>query len=82
MSDRFISIEGIARRFLAPGGGTTTVFEDLWLSMARGEFVCMIGHSGCGKTTVLNILAGLTCLRVVRSLWMGRPSKAPALTAL
>src|SRR5215469_7713050 len=59
MSERFISIEGIARRFPAPGGGTTTVFEDLWLSMARGEFVCMIGHSGCGKTTVLNILAGL-----------------------
>src|SRR5499427_2422406 len=59
MSDRFISIEGIARRFPAPGGGATTVFQDLWLSMARGEFVCMIGHSGCGKTTVLNILAGL-----------------------
>src|SRR5689334_4407555 len=59
MSDRFISIEGIARRLPAPGGRTTTVFEDLWLSMARGEFVCMIGHSGCGKTTVLNILAGL-----------------------
>src|SRR5258708_19546467 len=27
--------------------------------MPRGEFGCVIGHSGCGKTTVLNILAGL-----------------------
>src|SRR5712675_487422 len=59
MSNRFISIEGISRRFPAPGGTTTTVFEDLWLAMMRGEFVCVIGHSGCGKTTVLNILAGL-----------------------
>jgi nitrate/nitrite transport system ATP-binding protein len=58
-ADKFISIEGISKRFPAPGGGTATVFEDLWLSMARGEFVCIIGHSGCGKTTVLNILAGL-----------------------
>jgi nitrate/nitrite transport system ATP-binding protein len=59
MSEKFISIEGITKRFAAPGGGTTTVFEDLWLSMARGEFICIIGHSGCGKTTVLNLLAGL-----------------------
>jgi nitrate/nitrite transport system ATP-binding protein len=59
MPDKFISIEGIARRYPAPGGAETTVFEDLWLSMRRGEFVCVIGHSGCGKTTVLNILAGL-----------------------
>jgi nitrate/nitrite transport system ATP-binding protein len=59
MTDKFISIEGITKRFPAHGGGTTTVFEDLWLSMGRGEFSCIIGHSGCGKTTVLNILAGL-----------------------
>jgi len=59
MTEKFISIEGITKRFPAPGGGATTVFEDLWLSIARGEFVCIIGHSGCGKTTVLNILAGL-----------------------
>jgi ABC-type Fe3+/spermidine/putrescine transport system ATPase subunit len=59
MTDKFISIEGISRRFPAANGGTTAVFDDLWLSMARGEFVCAIGHSGCGKTTVLNILAGL-----------------------
>ncbi len=59
MTDKFISVEGIAKRYPAPGGGTTAVFEDLWLSMPRGEFACVIGHSGCGKTTVLNILAGL-----------------------
>jgi nitrate/nitrite transport system ATP-binding protein len=59
MSNKFISIEGITKRFPAPGGGMTTVFDNLWLSMSRGEFTCIIGHSGCGKTTVLNLLAGL-----------------------
>jgi nitrate/nitrite transport system ATP-binding protein len=58
MTDKFISIEGITKRFPSVGG-PTTVFEDLWLSVGRGEFTCVIGHSGCGKTTVLNILAGL-----------------------
>jgi nitrate/nitrite transport system ATP-binding protein len=59
MTEKFISIEGITKRFPAPGGGATTVFEHLWLALARGEFACIIGHSGCGKTTVLNVLAGL-----------------------
>src|SRR5689334_13933279 len=59
MTEKFISLEAIARRYPAPNGGTTTIFENLWLAMNRGEFTCVIGHSGCGKTTVLNILAGL-----------------------
>ena len=59
MTDKFISIEGIAKRYPGADGGEIAVFENLWLSMARGEFGCVIGHSGCGKTTVLNILAGL-----------------------
>ncbi|HEY8333848.1 MAG TPA: ABC transporter ATP-binding protein, partial [Tardiphaga sp.] len=59
MTDKFISIEGIAKRYPAADGGSTAVFENLWLSLPRGAFGCVIGHSGCGKTTVLNILAGL-----------------------
>jgi nitrate/nitrite transport system ATP-binding protein len=59
MPERYISIEGISRSFRAPGNGNTMVFQNLWFHMARGEFLAIIGHSGCGKTTILNILAGL-----------------------
>jgi nitrate/nitrite transport system ATP-binding protein len=59
MTAKFISIEGIAKRYPGPKGGETTIFENLWLGLERGTFTCVIGHSGCGKTTVLNALAGL-----------------------
>lgn len=39
--------------------GPLTVLEDVNLSVNQGEFISLIGHSGCGKSTVLNIVAGL-----------------------
>ncbi|MBV9190751.1 MAG: ABC transporter ATP-binding protein [Betaproteobacteria bacterium] len=50
----FLQVQDLAKRY-----GGTTVFERVNFTMERGEFVCIIGHSGCGKTTILNILAGL-----------------------
>ena len=50
----FLQIEGLAKRF-----GPAVIFDDVSFAVEKGEFVAIIGHSGCGKTTILNILAGL-----------------------
>lgn len=60
MTRPFIEITGLTKRYPAPKGGETlTVFENANFSIEKGEFVCIIGHSGCGKSTIMNILAGL-----------------------
>lgn len=57
---KMIQVEGLERRFPNPGDkGETQIFGDVSFTVSEGEFVCLIGHSGCGKTTLLNILAGL-----------------------
>jgi nitrate/nitrite transport system ATP-binding protein len=76
---KYISIEGIAKKYPKAGGGETAIFENLWLSMQRGEFTCIIGHSGCGKTTILNVLAGLDTASAGHVFMDGREVAGPSL---
>jgi len=55
----FLSIENLTQRFPDGNGGELTVFEDASFGVEKGEFVVILGHSGCGKSTIMNILAGL-----------------------
>lgn len=59
MSKHFVEIQYLAKRFPDAEGGELTVFENANFGIDKGEFVCIIGHSGCGKSTIMNILAGL-----------------------
>ena len=51
----FLKIEKLGKAFLP----AQPVFANVSFTISKGEFVCIIGHSGCGKTTILNVLAGL-----------------------
>ncbi len=55
-AEPFLQVQGLSKTY---PGGTEPVFDEVNFGIARGEFVCIIGHSGCGKTTILNVLAGL-----------------------
>ncbi len=80
MNKPIIKIEGLAKAFDAPNGAPSLpVFDDFWLKIDKGEFVCLIGHSGCGKTTLLNILAGLDKATEGVILANGQPVDGPSL---
>ncbi|WP_299154933.1 ABC transporter ATP-binding protein [uncultured Tateyamaria sp.] len=60
MAKSFLSIEQLTQRYPDGQGNEFTVFEDATFGIEKGEFVCILGHSGCGKSTIMNILAGLS----------------------
>ena len=56
----FVQVQGLKQSFPSVSGeGDLVVFDDINFEITKGDFVCIIGHSGCGKTTILNVLAGL-----------------------
>lgn len=59
MDNPFLEIDALSKRYPSPGGEDLTVFEEVSFDINKGEFVCIIGHSGCGKSTIMNVLAGL-----------------------
>jgi nitrate/nitrite transport system ATP-binding protein len=76
----FLRIEGLMKRFLSPDGKPARpVFEGLSFDIERGRFVCIIGHSGCGKTTILNVLAGLEVPTSGNVFLAGRELSGPSL---
>lgn len=60
MANSFLSIEKLTQKYPDGKGGEFTVFENASFGIEKGEFVCILGHSGCGKSTIMNILAGLS----------------------
>jgi nitrate ABC transporter ATP-binding subunit len=68
----YVSIENVSKVY-----GTTVVLEDVNLEVQEGEFVCVIGHSGCGKTTLLNMVSGFNQPTNGRVLVHDQPVQGP-----
>ena len=58
MSNRYLNLSNVDMTF-ASASGVNPVLAGISLDVRRGEYISLIGHSGCGKSTVLNIVAGL-----------------------
>jgi len=61
IDDRYLHYSQLHKIYATPKGPLTVV-EDFNLTLKKGEFVSLIGHSGCGKSTVLTMTAGLNAI--------------------
>jgi NitT/TauT family transport system ATP-binding protein len=72
------AIAALDRVSLVLGSPGIGILEDVTFSVAPGEAVCLVGPSGGGKSTILNLLAGLTEPTSGRVLWDGKPVDGPS----
>jgi nitrate/nitrite transport system ATP-binding protein len=75
----YLKVDHLRKTYLSRSGGETEVFADVSFTINKGEFVCIIGHSGCGKTTILNVLAGLETQTSGQVFMDGREVSGPSL---
>ena len=59
LTTKYIEIQNVEQTFKT-AKGPFQALQDINLTVAKGEFVALIGHSGCGKSMLLNLIAGLT----------------------
>jgi nitrate/nitrite transport system ATP-binding protein len=79
-AEHILQVQGLSKRYPSSSGSPAVpVFENVDFTIARGEFVCIIGHSGCGKTTILNVLAGLESASSGNVFMDGREVAGPSL---
>lgn len=76
IENAFLKVENLSKSYKADA---PPVFDGINFEIDRGEFVCIIGHSGCGKTTILNVLAGLEEASSGYAIMLGREIKGPSL---
>lgn len=70
-----IQVRNLNKRY----GDNENVFENVNFDIYKNEFICLIGHSGCGKSTILNALAGLEHASSGEILMEGKPVTKPSL---
>jgi NitT/TauT family transport system ATP-binding protein len=71
-----IELEGVSKRFRTPSGDIYTALIGLTFTVARGEFVSIVGPTGCGKSTTLGLVSGLEPPSTGEVRVLGRPVRS------
>jgi NitT/TauT family transport system ATP-binding protein len=68
-----IELRNVSRRFVSPTGTSLTALRDFTMTVRRGEFVAVVGPTGCGKSTTLNLITGISKASSGEVCVMGKP---------